>query len=76
MSQGKTENRNLGGSILSGASGAWFPVQGPRQDGAETPRQVSCSGMGSGLSLGEVANLPCPSQVVLSESALERELDV
>lgn len=48
----------------------------PRQDGAETPGQVSCSGMGSGLSLGEVANLPCPSQVVLSESALERELDV
>ena len=56
--------------------GSWFPVHGLRQDGAETPGQVSCSGMGSGLSLGEVANLPCPSQVVLSESALERELDV
>ena len=42
--------------------GSWFPVHGPRQDGAETPGQVSCSGMGSVLSYGEATKPHCKAQ--------------
>ena len=49
--------------------GSWFPVHGPRQDGAETPGQVSCSGMGSGLSLEDAIESLLQYQAVLSDGA-------
>ena len=41
----------------------WLLVHGPKQDGAVTPGQVSCSGMESVLSYGEATSPPDPSQV-------------
>ena len=42
-------------TLWLGDLGAWFPVHGPRQNGAVTPGQVSCSEMGGVLSLDDAA---------------------
>jgi hypothetical protein len=48
--------------------GSWFPVHGPRRDDPGTPGQVSCKGMESVLSYGEVQNRPPRLNLVLSDS--------
>ena len=42
--------------------GSWLQVHGPRRDGAGTPGQVLCSGMGGILSFDKATKPPCTAQ--------------
>ena len=65
LNQGNTISMTKVVTLWLGDLGAWFPVHGPRQNSAGTAGQVSCSEMGSVLSLDEATKLPCPTQVSL-----------
>ena len=62
--------RDVGACSMVQGPGAWFSVHGPRQDGAVTPGQVSCSEKESVLSFSEVTKSLYQSQAVFSDSSV------